>query len=380
MVCKFFTTENYIRTETPTNLNLLNGGMMNRLCRAVMTVLIMILALVSTTSTTSAQAFERWVELQDSLWVDRLNTEGADTVPASWFSPSYHYEMNYDAYRTQFLFSECKKNGALLYLLSWNFESLVHVPEELMSYNSRTANFLVHAGDTISFYREMEWYNPATNEMFTTNYYALDTLEMVVYLVNGADGSPLVQLDSIGVLPRTTPGMPTIYGARPIMALVSYKVPQAFNGDSVFVGITIKARGSGPHHYTRYDGFTIGVSERLKMAEYQNYLTAYGGIYAKRSIDELKEASGEEGAVLKVSSLPGSHRDLRIRFNGPSDGGFTAVAIYDEAGNLVFYPYNSRTDRTESETIYRAPASGAYFVTLAHNGRIVKTQKTIITQ
>jgi hypothetical protein len=268
----------------------------------------------------------------------------------------------------------------LLKLLAWNNGAAVNAPSELMSFNSRTVNTILHAGDTISFYHDVSWYNPADNKMLTTNYYALDTLEMIVHLVRAADGTPLAQLDSIGVMPRTTPGMPTIYGSKPIMALISYAVPQSLDEDSAFVGITVRAKGSGPHYFTRHDEVTVGMSERLKDARYQVYLANFGSIYAKRSLNDLMKDAGEEGAILQVSAAPSSPRDLRIAFNGPRDGGSTTVSIYDESGDLVFYPYNSRTDATQTETSYRVPASGAYFVVLGHNGRIVKTSKTIITQ
>lgn len=349
-------------------------------CRAVMFGLIIFAAFHSvTTAQVGAGPKPTAVYIQDSILISLV--QGGDTLPAFWVSPSYEYLMSYDpTCQTEFVFTECKKNGALLKLLAWNHNRRVHAPAELMSFNSRTANFLVQAGDTISFYRSMSWVNPATKRMDTNNYYALDTLEMIAYLVNAADGSPMAQLDSIGVLPRLTPGMPTIYGARPIMALVSYVVPPSFDGDSALVGITVRARGAGPYHFIRRDGITGGMSERLKDAWWQGYLNAYGAVYAKRSVDELMQASGHEGAVLKVSHVPGSPRDLRIAFNGPRNGGYTAVALYDESGELVFYPYNSRTDATPSETAYRVPRSGAYFVTLAHNGTLVKTQKIIITQ
>ncbi len=318
-----------------------------------------------------------YVVIQDSIKFSLLQLSG-DTLPASAFAPSYEYVMAYEpTSRTNFTFTECKKNGELLKLLSWNYNKVVHAPAELMSFNSRTVNFLVRAGDVISFYRDMDWYSPANNRQDTNNYYALDTLEMITYLVHADDGRPLVQLDSLGILPCTVPGVPTIYGSRPIMAQVSYVVPSALDGDSVLVGITVRAKGSGPYHFMRRDGVTIGLSEQIKDAQVQQYLATIGLMYAKRSIDELMQASGEEGIMLNVTSIPGSPRDLRITFNGPRGRGQTTVAIYNESGEAVFYPYNSRTDEAQSETTYRAPSSGAYFVALVHNGRIVKTNKII---
>ncbi len=319
-----------------------------------------------------------YVVIQDSVAI--VTVQDGEPFPGSWVAPSYEYLMTYDpASRTEFTFTECKKNGELLKLLSWNDNRVVHAPAELMSFNSRTANFQVHAGDTISFYREMLWYNPATSRQDTNNYYALDTLEMIVYLVSAGDGRPLAQLDSLGILPRITPGMPAIYGSRPLMALVSYAVPDALHGDSVLVGVTVRARGSGPYHFMRRDGVTIGLSERLKDPRFQEYLAALGPMYARRSIGELMEASGGEAAVLRVAAVPGSPRELRITFNGPGDGGQTALAVYDESGSLLFSPFSSRTGPAELQSTYRAPSGGAYFVTLSHNGRIVRTNKIIIT-
>ncbi len=343
------------------------------LCR--MGVILAVLVVVFTTYATAQLAHPLDVVIQDSVGVYNHSK-----LPTSWFAPSYQYAMIYGGTsRTDFIFTECKKNGELIKLMTWNRRKTISAPAEVISYNSRTVNFQVHAGDTISFFRSMGWYNPTTNHQDTNNYYALDTLEMIVHLVSAGDGRPLAQLDSIGMLPRTVPGMPAIYGTRPVLALVSYVVPEALDGDSVLVGVTLRAEGSGPHNYIRRDEITVGLSASLENVPVQEYLAAFGPIYAKRSIDELMKASGEAGAVLQASTVAGAPRDIRIRFNGPKGVGQTAVMVYDESGNLVFSPYISRRGQGESEVTYRATNAGAYFVTLAQNGRIVKTNKIIIT-
>ncbi len=348
-----------------------------RLHNTTMIALVVVAALHSTTA--CAQQPIEFVTVQDSL--NFPLRQNGQYIPASSFSGAYVYEMGYDPFcRTRFTFTECKKNGQLLKLLAWNDGAAINAPAELMTFNSRTENTLLHAGDTISFYHDFAWYNPVDNKMLTTNYYALDTLEMIVHLVRATDGSPLVQLDSIGAIARPTPGMPTIYGTQPIMAIISYVVPQQFQGDSAFVGVTLRAKGSGPHYFTRYDEVTVGMSNRLQDIYYQAYLANFGAIYAKRSLNDLMKDAGQEGAMLAVSSDPRSPRDIRIIFNGPRDGGSATISIYDESGNLVFFPYNSRTDATQAETSYRVPSRGAYFVALGHNGKIVKTTRTIITQ
>lgn len=102
--------------------------------------------------------------IQDSLAVATIRGSDGTPFPGSWISPAYHYMMTYQpTSRTEFIFTECKKNGKLINLLPWNYNQIISAPAELISYNSRTVNFQVRAGDTISFYREMDWYNPSTN-------------------------------------------------------------------------------------------------------------------------------------------------------------------------------------------------------------------------
>lgn len=328
---------------------------------------------------TSAQQIEPpplpYATVQDTVHLLRIF--GNDTVPAAMFSASYDYEMVYDSIcHTNYMFTECKRNGSAVNLLHWEYERVVHAPAEYLTYNSRTADFPVHAGDTISFYRELRWYDPLGRRQDTNNYYALDTLDFSVHLVRTSDGAPLALLDSIGVLPRLLPGAPDIYGSRPIMALVEYVVPSAGPADSAFVGVSVRARGSGAHDFTRQDLVTIGVSERLKKAYYQDYLDIYGRVYGKRNVDELASVSGARGARLSVR---GEGRSIRIGFTPAPDGAWTAVALYDASGNLVFYPYSGRSAEPELNLEHRLSGSGAYFVVLQHGGRVVKTEKITIS-
>lgn len=353
---------------------------MSRFSQIVMMALIPIAAFyVSMSAQPLPHTESAYVLIQDSLKFPLL--QNGRLLPASWFSPAYMYMMSYQpANHTVFTFTECRNNGKPLRLLAWNYNRVVHAPAELMSFNSRTANFRVRSGDTVSFYREMEWYNPSANRQDTSTYYALDTLEMVTYLVRAQDGRPLAQLDSIGILPRTQPGKPVIYGTHPIMAVVSYVIPRALDGDSVLVGVTIRARGSGAHHFMRRDGVTVGMSERLRQAYYQQYLAAIEPLYAKRNIEELMQGSGGTTELLRISRVAGSSRDMRIAFHPPRDAGEISILIYDEAGRLIASPYNSHIGGDEMEVNYRAPAAGGYFVALVHRGRIVRTEKVLITQ
>ncbi len=316
-----------------------------------------------------------YATVQDTLHLLRIF--GGDTVPASHFAPSYHYEMVYDSIsHTNYMFTECRRNGENIKLLHWEYNRLVHGPAEYLTYNSRTADFPIQPGDTLSFYRELRWYNPLTRRQDTNNYYALDTLDFSVHLIRTSDGEPIMLLDSIGVLPRLPIGAPAVYGARPLMAVVRYVVPAGIVADSAFIGVTARTRGSGRYDFTRLDLVTIGVSERLKDAYYQEYLNIYGRVYGKRNVDELATATGRADSRLVVRPDGSS---VHIRFAPAPDGGLTAVAIYDASGTLIFYPYNGRTSEPETTVSYRLPGSGVYFVLLQHDGRIIQTEKITIT-
>lgn len=329
-----------------------------------------------------------YATVQDTLHV--LRVINSDTVPQSWFAASYRYEMVYDSMcHTNYLFTECSKNGVPVKLRHWKYRRMASGDAAYLTFNSRTVDFPVMAGDTIRFYRDLMWYNPIDHRQDTNNYFAVDTLDFVVHMVRASDGEPIAMLDSIGVLPALVPGTPAIYGTRPLMAIVEHIIPEPVAGDNVFIGITVSARGDGINDFTRLDGITIGVSRRLQSPYYQEYLSIYGTAPDKRTIEDLARAHSPADARLAVATEPGLPGTISITFSDARTGGRTAVAIYDASGRLVFYPYSGRgntagrrpgtTPGEEHRVGYRFESAGAYFVALLHNGTIVRTEKIIIT-
>ncbi len=299
-----------------------------------------------------------------------------DTIAPAKFSQSYSYGMVYDSIcHVEYLFTEASLNGQLLQLLHWKDGRLVHAEQGYLTFNSRTANFPVSAGDTVSFYRELKWYHPITKWQDTSSYYAEDTLEYIVHLVRASDYMPLAQLDSTGILARVTPGAPHIYGSRPLMALVRYVVPGPVAGDSAFIGVTVRANGAGKYHFVRFDGYTHGVSNRLNRADYQRYLQVYSGAYNKRSPSDLATA-GDDRFALSVRT---AERDADITFSAPPDEtGRMEVMIYDIGGSLVFSPYSSASAGGATTIHHRFTEPGTYIVGLLHRDRLVRTTKVII--
>lgn len=345
--------------------------MFKRLCRAA----IVVLALAAVHNVVYAQVGlpappdSLWVTIQDTIRMCRI--VGGDTLPASMISPGYRYQMVYPPYSsTYYAVSECKHNGEVLKLATWVHNRRVHAPAELLTFNSRTEYFPVVAGDTISFYRGLRWIDPSNNRQDTTNYYSLDTLDMVMHLVRVSDGMP-IQLDSLTVLPQVPAGRPVIYGERPIMALVRYRVPSIFDGDSVFIGITVRARGQGAYHWIRRDVITTGASAKLTSAGVVAYLNLYdrmryGGAFERRNVEDLTRAVNQGGHIQVV---PVDSRSVRISVALSDMPGAQAV-IYDAVGRLA-----ARGDG--SEFVFTAPAAGTYYAAIVANG-VISSATTII--
>ena len=320
---------------------------------------------------------ELFALVQDTIYVLRIGPNG-DTTDANKISGAYEYTMvNDSSSYTKYLVTEIKNNGALVKLLHWVENRTVHADARLLTYNSRTVNFKVRAGDTLTFYRELMWYNPITREQLLNNYYSTDTLDFSVDLVRVSNGEPIALLDSIGMLPRVPVGSPRIYGTRPPFARVKYIVPPGLN-DSVFVGVTVQTRGKGAYHFVRTDRVTIGFSDKVDIPHYKTLNTMYGSVMTKRPIQDLQRAE-KPGGSLSVSAQRDAPNDLLISFTAPDDGEHTAIAIYDAHGALVAFPYFG-VAAGASSTSCRLEHRGAYFITLIHGGAILQTHKTIINQ
>lgn len=348
--------------------------MMCYLCRVV--VIIMLVVLYDQHIMQAQSPDSLFVTIQDSLRVCRIM--GGDTVPASLISSGYAYEMSYPPYSsTRYVVTECKRNGGLLKLAAWKDGRRVHAPAELLTFNSRTEYFPVADGDTVSFYRSLEWINPSNRRQDTNNYYSLDTLDMVVHLVRVSDGMP-IQLDSLSVLPQVPVGVPTIYGERPIMALVHYIVPSVFDGDSAFIGITVRARGQGAYHWVRHDVVTAGESARLTRAYFVTYLDLFdklrqSGSFERRSVNELTAAMAAKPEQVLVTPI--GSRTVRLSVvNASSTITSNRLAVFDGAGQLLARQSDG------NDFIFTAPAAGMYYVAIIAGDEILTATRVTIQE
>lgn len=319
--------------------------------------------------------------LQDSSIVF-LASDG-DTLPKGSVSPSYSYVILYDSIcATMYMLAEWKRNGKLLYLPKWKDGRRVTAHQDLLSFNSQTDTFTCRTGDTLSFYRELEWRDPRTSRQDTNNYYALDSLNYSIELVRLEDSTRLALLDSIGIRANPTMGRPRIHGVQPILGLITYKVPPAFDGVKAFMRVRLYHYGSGAYYFTRMDDFVMGISRKLTDSSWQWYIAMFGAggsFYKTRDLENLRTVKNSS-LRLDVRRVTGSSNIVSITFSSPANGGPTAIAIYDVAGRSLFYPHMTPGSSGLSTVQYTFPGSGTYFAGLLHNGQLVKTEKITITK
>ncbi len=324
---------------------------------------------------------ELLVCVQDDLYVSRMNKSGHIFGLDHKVAAAYRFEMIYDSTsRVQYLFTECFHNGAKPRLLAWQNKRIHTASVDQMADSSRTENFHIAVGDTVSFHREFRWYDPKTMRQDTDNFLSPDTLGYAVELVKATSGARLVLLDSFGVLPQATPSAPTFFGTRPIMATVSYVVPSTIpTTDSVFVRVRLYANGNGTVLPVRMDDFTIGSSYALSSGFWNNYLSLYGGSLGKRSVADFSSAHSQPtNSLLSVTTV--SRNSIRIDFSATQADGPIQVVIYDSNGQPVFMPFATRGAVEGGSTTFEFASSGTYFVTLQRGGSILTSRKVVISK
>lgn len=313
-------------------------------------------------------------DLQSTLYIASDGSRPNDITPMFLFS------MHYDSSRTIFTFGECKLNGVKIHMPTWHFDSTITTMEaDQLSNYSRTASMKLTTGDTISFYRELGWYNPHTEEQIEEGYYALDSLDYAIELVESNTGIRKALLDSIGVLSRVNPGRPVFHGSRPIIAHVKYAVPPQFDEDSAYIRIKLYVRGTGPHYTIRHDELTVNPSLRLADPAWLDYLNTFGGALGRRNIQELSHSTIEprDNSSLQVYPNPSSG-DVQIEYTVSDRTTSIAIAIYDQQGELLFIPSMGVTQPGILRASYTFSANGSYYVAVVRDGNLITATKVTV--
>lgn len=304
---------------------------------------------------------------------------GDDTIQSAKIHPGFGFEMHHDSGHTMYRVAEFRKNNSQIWLHGWcEGKTIRDLPAEVLSDSSRTASFVVHTGDTISFFRELAWFNPWTLEQTPDGYYSLDTLDYAVELVKAVTGVRRVLLDSIGVLRKMPSGTPTIYGTRPIIDIVSYIIPPMLNGETVFIRVRLYARGGGAFNFVRTDRWGLRLSDRLTDSAWQEYLYYMGGPSSK----PVRVTEAKENSSVRLSVTPNPSRGkIDITFDTPEDQSPVAVVIYDMDGRMLFIPkYNPQSQGLVEQAEAYIEESGTYLVALYYGKRLIRSEKIIINR
>lgn len=308
---------------------------------------------------------------------------GGDTISRTKITPMFGFEMLNDTCRTMYRIADVKNNGSPITLYGWcGGQDINDWEANKLSDSTRTNAFSIHTGDTISFYRELAWYNPIVKEQNPDNYFAKDTLDYSIELIRASTNERIALLDSIGVLRRVTVGAPVLYGTHPIIAVVKYGIPSTLNNESVRIRVRVRSRGDGDHYFVRTDRFSFALSDRLEQQVWHDYLDAMGGGLGKKNIGNEKEIAQKNSTSLtrlNITPNPTPSR-IKIDFSHPDDHGSTSIVITDSDGNIIFVPFSTFKTFSDVSTYYDFPASGTYYVSLFHNQQRISIEKIVVVR
>lgn len=305
--------------------------------------------------------------VQDTMYCLRWYPN--DTIPKGMICASYEYTMVYDSLcQVSYLITEWKRNGTPLKLPAWRDQRITNASPGYMSFNSQTEAFTCKTGDTLSLFRMLEWRTLRQGFRDVDGYAALDTLDYTVELVRLPDSTRVALIDSVGILPRSTPGKPRLYGSRPLIAPAELVIPSELDGITAFMRVRLYHRGDGPYWFTRRDATTSNLSAIMRRPWYNRFLAYYAPDSLMKRVRQHEVASSP-----KLSILPGGDgsRDVTLRFEAAPDGGSTSIMVCDISGRTLFYPMLwDREIHGTSELHYRFPQGGAYLVALLYKDQI----------
>jgi hypothetical protein len=229
----------------------------------------------------------------------------------------------------------------------------------------------------LSFFRMVSWYSLLPGHNDPDGYVAFDTLDYAVELVRHSDSTRTALLDSIGILPRTTPGKPQIYGSRPFIAPVVYVVPSALDGVKAFMRVRLYHRGNGPYWFTRRDGVTTYLSNIVNRPWYNTYMQYFTETGIAKQVREYG-ASASSTPHLKVLSDAGS-RDVQFQFDAAPPGIPTSILVSDITGGSQFYPMLWNIEQSGTTQLpYHFKSSGTYLVALLYRNRLQEVVKWVV--
>ncbi len=309
-----------------------------------------------------------------------------DTSAAMALSPYWQFEQASDSSRIIYRAAQFEINGHQIHLDGWRRGNTLTTSLDSLADASRTGAVLVATGDSLSFFRYLNWYNPITELRTVDNFNSPDTVDFVVELVSDSSGNRVAMIDSLGIDRQVPAGGATLHGSRPIVARATYVVPSSLNGTKVFFRVLTYLRGDGTENPLRFDGLTADSTWiwMLEDSTWQDFIATFGGGLGKPSVDLLEAADEVTAPAVALDVAPNPTRGavtISVHHLDRLDGNRSALSlsVYDERGRLVFIPYVCSLPQETVSVRYRFNEGGTYFVALRRGSSLIAVRRIVVT-
>jgi hypothetical protein len=306
--------------------------------------------------------------------------DGSDTVWGANLYAGIQLRMFYTNSLVQYSATEFKKNGSRINLAVWCPEQLyLNWSEQTIADSTRTVNFTLASGDTLSVFRMLTWGDTLGTHRDSV-LYTEDTLDYVIELMRASTGTRYARLDSCGLLRCSPAGSPTYYGANELIALIKYAPPSSVPSDSFYIRIRPQARGNGANLFGRKDFLTDPMSPVLNESGLQSYLNKFPP--GKRTVrDDVQKTNYGQAEIAAVynSSDP---RVVTLTYDvgGGDHPTPIAIAIYNMNAERQFMPFVSFGQRISGEVRHAFETTGSYFAVLISGGKVLAATPIHITR
>jgi len=249
-------------------------------------------------------------------------------------APYHGFDLQKDSIRFKYRIGEFALNSKWVYLNNWCREKSFNYDDEgdtarwdytnsQLSDISRTKTFTVVGGDTLSFYREYFWLDHTTNTYNPAKFVSNDNVYVSVDLINAANGNRIALLDTIKISSTTTSKRPCVFGWKPAIARIAFKVPNSVDTVNAYMKVHVATSGEEGAVFMRYDMLRAGFSKsHLEDAGWQNYA---------KNVSENNDCTQS----CQFSATPKtSPRRLEINVNS-GQSQVDCVKIVDVYGNVI---------------------------------------------
>ncbi len=196
--------------------------------------------------------------VQDSVKINRI--AGGDTAGIDQISAAYRFGFVADSCLSSYLLTELRHNGAPVELDDWYPGRMLDtLTADDLTNRSYSRPIVVHAGDTLSFYREFTWGDHMSGsglKMEVGNFQSEDSAAILVELRYASDTTLALLLDSFAFDRQAIADTPSFYGILPILKKVVWYVDSTYDGDTVIFAPRISIAGQGDHYPLRRDEVT----------------------------------------------------------------------------------------------------------------------------